>query len=85
MVPGSVVAKAVARWPEIARTGGLQHVKSGVRRDRFQRQFGFRIASFRAAIGHVSQHLPPIVPTRFGKIPTTRLERRQAGADRQDA
>ena len=31
MVPGSVVVKAVARWPEIARTGGHQYVKSGVR------------------------------------------------------
>ena len=31
MVPGNVVAKAVARRPEIAQTGGHQYVKSGIR------------------------------------------------------
>ena len=54
MVPGSVVAKAVARWPEIARTGGHQYVKSGVRRARFQGQFGSHIASFSNLISVVA-------------------------------
>src|SRR5947199_8457959 len=31
MGPKNVVAKATARWPEIARAGGHQYVKSGVR------------------------------------------------------
>jgi hypothetical protein len=57
MVPGNVVAKAVARSPEIARTGGHQHGKSGVRQVRFQGQFGSRIASFFNLINVIADFL----------------------------
>jgi hypothetical protein len=50
MAPENAVAKAVAQWPEIARTGGHQYVKSGVRRARFQGQSDSRIASFSSLI-----------------------------------
>jgi hypothetical protein len=57
MVPGNAVAKAVARSPEIARTGGHQHGKSGVRQVRFQGQFGSRIASFFNLINVIADFL----------------------------
>jgi hypothetical protein len=56
--PRNVMAKAVARWPEIARTGGHQYVKSGVRRARFQGQSGSRIASFHGLISDSATGLP---------------------------
>jgi hypothetical protein len=58
MVPESVVEKAVARYPEIAWTGGHQYVKSGVRQARFREQFGSRIASFHGLISDTATGLP---------------------------
>src|SRR4051794_7115971 len=57
MVPENAVAKAVARWPEIARTGGHQYVKSGVRQARFQGQSGSRIALFFNLISVIADFL----------------------------